>query len=327
MTALVTRMGFPAMSTTVEITGVGVPAWDVAHAAARGRWLAEEWEARFSRFRPDSLLNRLNAAEGAAVRVDEPFLDLMTTAKAGVLRTSGRFDPSILPALEAAGYDRDIAMVRAASSHAPGDPRPAAGPRGWERVRIDRGRGSVQLPAGMRIDLGGVAKGAFVDHLAAEIASWPGGCVDAGGDLWVWGSAPGGERWAIGIEDPCQPAMDLFVVQPPRAGGIGVATSGTHRRRWGTGAREAHHLIDPGTGTPARDIVRSVTTFAPSVAAAEIAAKALLIAAAEPATAETFGASLAISVHADGHVAISAEVDIDADATIHALHSSSHRSA
>jgi thiamine biosynthesis lipoprotein len=304
MSAAAQRASFPAMSTTVELIGVGIDGPEMARAAALGRCLAEEWEARFSRFRPESQLSRLNAAGGCATRVDATFLDLLETARDAVWRTGGLFDPSVLPALVALGYDRDIDQVR----REPGriDPRPplAFGPDGWARVEIDRRRGEIRLPPGMRIDLGGIAKGAFVDRLAVNLASWPGGAVDAGGDLRVWGESPDGARWTIGIEDPRRPGNDALVAEIVAADGIGVATSGTHRRRWQAAGRVVHHLIDPRSGLPAGNTVRSVTVFARDVTTAEIAAKPLLIVAGGAATLETYGATVAVVIDGDGRVAI-----------------------
>jgi thiamine biosynthesis lipoprotein len=299
MGALATA-AFPAMSTTVQITGVGVPAREVARAAALGRRLSQQWDGWFSRFRPDSQLSRLNAAGGAAVRVEHVVLDLLDTVKAAVRRTGGRFDPSVLPALEAIGYDRSIERVRSLPRLAAGEPRPAAGPQGWDSVWIDRAQGEVQLPPGMRIDLGGVAKGAFVDRLASELRSWPGGCVDAGGDLLIWGVPPDGDRWRIGIEDPFQPEREVLVAGVLGCSSVGVATSGTYRRRWPTGEQMAHHLIDPSSGSPLVNDIRSLTTFAPDVTSAEIAAKALMVAATEPSISDSFGATMAVLIHADG---------------------------
>lgn len=307
MTSSVTRAAFPAMSVSVEITAVGAAPAEVARAVARGRRLAEEWETRFSRFRPDSVLSRLNAAGGQAVPVDGVFLDMLETAKAAVQRTGGRFDPSVLPALEAIGYDRSIELVQATPGLTNDNPRPAAGQAGWSLVGIDRVRGEVSLPPGMRIDLGGVAKGAFVDRFAAELAHWPGGCVDAGGDLRVWGTPPDGDRWRIGIEDPFALERDLLVAQIPAGGNAGVATSGAHRRRWVCAGRQVHHLIDPRTGLPVADDVRAVTAFAADVTSAEIAAKALMIAATPLSRGETFGAMTAVVTYADGRVVVVTE--------------------
>jgi thiamine biosynthesis lipoprotein len=236
------------------------------------------------------------------VRVEEDVLNLLERAKEAVRRTGGRFDPSILPALEATGYDRSIERVMATPRLATGEPRPAAGLQGWESVRIDRARGEVQLLPGMRIDLGGVAKGAFVDRLALEVSSWPGGCIDAGGDLLVWGTPPDGDSWRIGIEDPFHPATEVLVADVYDFSRIGVATSGTYRRCWSARERLVHHLIDPSSGVPLVDDVRSLTTFAPDVTSAEIASKALMVAATGSGIPELFGATAAVLIHADGQI-------------------------
>lgn len=304
MTLAVERATFPAMSTTVEITGVGVPTHEVTRAAKRGRILAEEWEDRFSRFRPHSQLCRLNAAGGEAIRVDDEFLSLLDTVILAVARTAGRFDPSILPALEAAGYDRSIERVRTAPSPATCARPSAAGPAGWALVRIDHDRGEVQLPAGMRVDFGGVAKGRFVDRFASALSHWPGGCVDAGGDLRLWSVAPHGERWTIGIEDPSRPERDLLVAEIATHGVVGIATSGTHRRQWHAGGRLVHHLIDPRTVLPLATGARSVTAVARDVTAAEVATKALMVATTEVKTDDLFDADVAVVTYADGRVAI-----------------------
>jgi thiamine biosynthesis lipoprotein len=304
------RATFAAMSTTMAIVGVGVPEAAAARAADRGQRLAADWERRFSRFRPDSQLSGLNAAGGRPFPVDDVFLDLLEGARAAVRRTGGRFDPSILPALEAAGYDRSIEGVGATPVQLGRPPRSGVGREGWEQVRIDHGRGEVTLPPEMRIDLGGVAKGAFADRLAMELAAWPGGCVDAGGDLRLWGLPPDGDRWAIGIEDPFHPDRDCFVAEVPAAS-AGVATSGTYRRRWQAGDRTAHHLIDPRRGVPVADVVCAVTAIAPDTATADVAAKALLLAAADGDCSDLFGATIAVIVYSDGQTTVVSEEYVD----------------
>lgn len=311
MTPLVAHASFPAMSTTVTITGVGVPARAVTRAAERGRFLAEEWENRFSRFRPQSLLCRLNGAGGEATVVDDEFLDMLEIAMVAVAGTGGHFDPSILPALEAAGYDRSIERVQAAPFLAMSAPLPAAGQAAWNRVQIDHDCSQVQLPPEMRLDFGGIAKGRFVDRLAATLSDWPGGCVDAGGDLYLWGVSPGGERWAIGIEDPARPDSDLLVAEVTAQHGLGIATSGTHRRQWHAGDRLAHHLIDPRSGAPLAAGARSVTAVAWDVATAEVATKALLVASTENAADTLFGATVGVLDYADGRIIILTEESHD----------------
>jgi thiamine biosynthesis lipoprotein len=290
------------MSTTIKVTGVDVPSAEITRSVELGRTLAASWEQRFSRFRGDSMLSRLNAANGRPVPVDDTFLDVLTHAAAAVRRTDGRFDPSILPALEALGYDRSIEYVRRTVGRQSGTFQAAVGPAGWDQIYFDRNRSEISLPPGMQIDLGGIAKGAFVDYLASRLASWPGGCVDAGGDLWLWGTPPQGTDWVVGIEDPRDPADDCSLLHVPPGPGIGIATSGPHRRRWRLASGEAHHLIDPRTGSPIAEFVRSATALAPTVAAAEVATKALLIAGSEPPLTDLFGAAAAIFVYDDGRL-------------------------
>jgi len=107
--------------------------------------------------------------------------------------------------------------------------------------------------------------------------SWPGlpgGLVDLGGDIAVWGTPPEGGPWRIDIADPRgheQPYGTLELT----AGA--VATSGRNTRRFGAGKR-LHHLIDPETGEPAAAGPLSVTVKAENAADAEAFATALGIA-------------------------------------------------
>jgi thiamine biosynthesis lipoprotein len=302
MTSPLVRGSFLAMSTTVEVLGVGISTQDFDRAIAVARQLADSWEDRFSRFRAGSQLIRLNAARGRPTKVDSTFISLLEMAADGVRRTGGRFDPSVLPALEAAGYTDDIEQVRAGATVRSGSPQPAAGVAGWNLIHVDAERGEVSLPPEMRLDFGGIAKGGFVDHLAAALAGWPGGIVDAGGDLRVWGTRPDGTPWAVGIEDPVDPSRDLLVVCVDPDEGGGIATSGPNRRHWTVDGVPQHHLIDPRTGRPLAGRIRSVSAFAPSVVAAEITTKAMLVAETDQAPYELVGSSRAVVVYDDGRV-------------------------
>ena len=304
MSRQVARAAFPAMSVLVEIVGVNVDEERAAEAAEAAGALAAEWERRFSRFLPDSQLVRLNDADGAPTPVDAAFLALLRRAVAGVRRTGGRFDPSVLPALEAAGYRRSWP----APADGPGPttaPPPALGPAAWDRIVVDHLASTVALPTGMRLDLGGIAKGAFADLVAARLRHWPGGSVSVGGDLVVWGSPPDGDAWEVGIEDPQRPGDDLLVAHVPAGRSVGIATSGMHRRRWGADGHEAHHLIDPATGRPLADTgVVAATAIAASATDAEIATKAILVAAAAGDAPDLADAEQAVLVHRDGRVVV-----------------------
>jgi FAD:protein FMN transferase len=294
---------FPSMGSTVTLTGVDISPDALRRALDGARALADAWEDRFSRFRPESQLCRLNAADSAPVPLDATFLDLLEIAREATIRTGGRFDPSILPALEAAGYDADFARVRSRAATLDRPTMPAAGIAAWREVRIDRARGEATLPAGMRIDLGGIAKGAFVDLLSERLSGWPGGYVDAGGDVRVWGRPPCGDGWVVSIEDPARPGTDLaaVVASPPLCGA--VATSAPNRRRWTVGGDKRHHLIDPATGRSLALPVASLTVLAPTATAAEVATKALLVAIARGERPDLVDVPLAATVDHDGRLA------------------------
>lgn len=270
----------PAMSTTVTVIGVGIAGKPFDLAIRQIRADVANWEQRFSRFRPDSMLCRVNALSGAWTVVDEPFLDALESARDAVFATDGRFDPAMLPMLEAHGYTRTIDAVRA--SIAPTRPHPAtpAGLNAWREVELDRAAARIRLPKGMRIDFGGIAKGMLADRLAERYAGWPGGAVSIGGDMRVWGIPPNGDAWRVGIEHPREPSRDICIVALTGQMAAAIATSSRTKRSWRTIGGEAHHLIDPAAGTPLATSLLAVTACASSAAVAEIVTKNLMVASA-----------------------------------------------
>ncbi len=273
---------FPAMSTDVTVVSVGIAGDEHHRAMQEIEADVREWEERFSRFRGTSLLSRVNAAAGEWAAVDAPFLDLLQVASDAVNVTGGRFNPAILPALVASGYDRTIDDVRqgmATCTESAG----AASRDSWQDVVIDRARMRIHLPEGMQIDLGGIAKGALADRLATRFGHWPGGAIAIGGDTVLWGVPPDGDTWRVGVEHPLDPDKDIAVATVPAGAGTAIATSSRTKRSWATDRGHAHHLIDPATGAPARSPLLAVTVSAPTATMAEIVTKNLMVASAHGA--------------------------------------------
>jgi thiamine biosynthesis lipoprotein len=189
-------------------------------------------------------------------------------------QTGGLFDPSILEALEQAGYDRSMDEIRLHGSTAVTVlPRPKL--HYFNEVRLDQERCRITLPVEMRIDLGGIAKSWIAEKAAVLLSSWTTACaVDAGGDIFFAGLPAGEQAWQVTLEDPLDEKGELAVLKvPPGA----VATSTVTKRRWKQGNREQHHLIDPRTQQPADTDWLSVTVVASHAAQAEVYAKSLLI--------------------------------------------------
>jgi thiamine biosynthesis lipoprotein len=291
---------FRAMNTDVEIIGVGVNQEEVASATREAEHKAATWERMFSRFRPDSTLSAVNAAMGQEIAVEPAFAEVLDRARRAVAETDGIFDPTIVSDLEALGYDRTFDQIDPASC-LPNRARRRPG-AGWSSAVIDRDRGRVRLPAGMRLDFGGIAKGAFVDRIARQLSAWPGGCVNAGGDMVIWGEAPDGGSWQVGIEDPASPGRALMSLAIEPGAGVGVATSGTNRRQWVVGTERRHHLIDPATGRPVQTWLASVSVLAASATDAEISAKSLLIGSARNGKPRLVHGELAVLVDQESGV-------------------------
>jgi thiamine biosynthesis lipoprotein len=230
----------------------------------------EAWETALSRFRPESELSRLNESAGESVVVSPAMWDVMRMARQAARMSQGLVTPAVLSALVAAGYDRSFDLLEDVTPAAQSPARPAA----WQAIEFDAPRRAIRLPLGMRIDLGGVAKGWAATRAVKRLASIGPALVEAGGDIAVSGPRRGGTPWQIGVADPFHPDRDMASMFVSRGG---VATSGQDHRRWKRGGAWNHHLIDPRTGLPAETDVLCATAWAPSLGRAEAAAKVISI--------------------------------------------------
>jgi len=220
------------------------------------RSLFERRERAFSRFLPDSELNRVNRSVANAIAVSELFAETLADALRAAAQTGGLIDPTLGVALEDAGYDRDFALMRSDRS-----PAGRGAPGCFTAVQL-RER-MLSRPYGAKLDLNGVVKARAVDDALRLL---PGsGFVAAGGDIAARGGA------VIGL--PGAGALNL------RQGG--VATSGSTRRRWRRNGQLQHHLIDPATGRPSGLIWSLVTVAAATCRDADVAAKAAFLLGAD----------------------------------------------
>ncbi|MFI5046546.1 MAG: FAD:protein FMN transferase [Acidimicrobiia bacterium] len=292
-----TRAALRAMGTDVTVVVHGTAFAGLEASAAA---FLERLEARWSRFRAASELSRLNAAHGEWVVVSPDTFDLVALAVDAWRETGGRFDPTVLPALLASGYDRDFAEVAASdTATATGDP---VGPSpGGAGIELDRTVGAIRLPPGVALDLGGIGKGRAADLLAQELLGLGarGVLADLGGDVRVAGAPPRAEGWLIEVDDPLGTGATGRLSLLEGA----VATSTRLRRAWSRGGRALHHLIDPRTGEPAVTGLAAVTVVGGSACRAEVLAKAAFVAGPRDGAALLAAASVTgLLVHDDGRV-------------------------
>ena len=269
---MIRSIEFRAMNTSVMLAAEGEGAVEGMYAA---KTFIDECEQRFSRFLPVSELSELNRSAGDWLQISDDLMDILQLSTKYYAETKRIFDPSILADLKQIGYDRSMDEIRAGGvclpTHAPDrTSRPA-----FHEISFDLAKNRVRLPRGLEIDLGGIAKGWIVEKAAQLLNRYVDVCgVSAGGDILFIGHPLDGMDWDVYLEDPRSPTDMLAQLHIPSGA---VATSSIMKRTWSQGEKVRHHLIDPRTGESAITPWLSVTGISPSVAEAEMYAKAHMI--------------------------------------------------
>jgi thiamine biosynthesis lipoprotein len=239
------KLSFPALGTTCEVQYVTpgdvlpMPAFE---SEAVG-WV-QTFEAKYSRFKPASLVSRINAAAGNAwVEVDAETEELFGLCDNLFVMTRGLLDPTALPLIKLWNWKAEPPIIPNSA-----EIEAARQLVGWPKVQ--RAAGKVFLPKhGMALDFGGFGKEYAVDRVA-QIALDHGisnVLVDFGHDLRALGAPPGRPAWHIGLEDPKNPGRLSGSIAIT---GKGVASSGDYVRCFKIAGRRYGHIIDPRTGRP-----------------------------------------------------------------------------
>ncbi|WP_138495499.1 FAD:protein FMN transferase [Paenibacillus pinistramenti] len=294
---------FSAMNTSFHTFGL----------SEQGQREAESWfafvEKNLSRFLQDSELSRLNRSAGRPFLATPLLFQAVSQAVYYYTYTEGLFHPFLGQALEQRGYSRSFEHLGAgADKKAAGSP--AASPeleleageahqaqavnRGGKQgerttglplldIQLNAALRSILIPAGWSADLGGIAKGWSAEQFA-DMQKRKGvskGVIDAGGDIMLWGSWDIPQR--VAVADPFHPAGDLLALHISER--TGIATSSRLKRSWtDADGKLQHHITDPRTLTSGSTDLVQVTVLHPSLAAAEAAAKCLLLLGSEEGT-------------------------------------------
>jgi FAD:protein FMN transferase len=272
------RITCRAMSTPVNIAFAASSAVACEMQRAAIDWIAR-FEARYSRFLPESIVGQINARSGGEgggdwLELDEDADRLLSMCDEMHRLTRGVFDPAALPLLRI--WDWKANPPRIPSEQ---DILAAREMSGWDKVQR-RPRG-IRLPiAGMGIDLGGIGKEFAVDQLVemARTFAISHVMIDIGQDIRVAGHAPGKDAWYIGLEEPDRPGECWTAV---RLTDHAVATSGDYFRSFTVNGRRYGHVLDPRTGLPVSNNCQSVSVIAPNCVLAGILSTAGFILGAE----------------------------------------------
>jgi thiamine biosynthesis lipoprotein len=251
--------GWLARDEAIMGTAIRVELW----AAERGRGesaidavMAEmhRIDAAMSPYKPESELSRINRdAAQRAVPVTAEMFTLLQRAVEFSRLSDGAFD--ITFASIGSLYD-----YRAGTRPTEAQLVAARAAIGYQNLLLDTSARTVRFAReGMRIDLGGFAKGYAVDNGAAILRRFgvAHGIVTAGGDSHIVGDRRG-RPWAIGIRDPRREGQIVALLPLEDTA---LSTSGDYERFFETDGVRFHHVIDPRTGkSPGH--VRSVTVVA-----------------------------------------------------------------
>lgn len=212
-------------------------------AAAAAQAEVQRIEAKYSRYRDDSIVSRINASAGDArgIEVDPETAALLDYAAAaheqsdglfdatsGVLRRAWDFKARKLP--QQSLLDALLPLV------------------GWDKLQWQRPRLVLPLQ-GMELDFGGFGKEYAADRAAAALSASgvSHALVELGGDIRVLGPQPDGAPWRVGIRHPRAPDLPVAGVEL-RSGAI--ASSGDYERYFELAGRRYSHILDPRSGWP-----------------------------------------------------------------------------
>lgn len=202
----------------------------------------EKLDAIMSDYRDDSELRRLEAASPAWTPVSPDLLEVLSAAHALARDTDGAFDPTVGPVVALWREARRTGVMPA-----PAALEIARALVGWKHIEINRSRGTVRLArTGMRLDLGGIAKGYILQEALQTLRGRGLGraLIESGGDVVVGSGPPGEAGWRISVPGASSDFRD-------RAGELtnaAIATSGAEAQFVDIDGVRYSHIIDPRTG-------------------------------------------------------------------------------
>jgi FAD:protein FMN transferase len=217
---------------------------------------SEAWriERKYSRYRNDSVVHRINDNAGREIEVDDECANLLDFA-------------TTLTRLSEGAFDITSGVLRKAWTFDGGDHVPAQAQIdalldlvGWHRVEWRRP--VLKLRTGMQIDLGGIGKEYAVDSAAGlieKMAPELSCLVNFGGDVAVRSPRQDGKPWRVGIESYARAGAAERIVQLSRGA---LATSGDSRRFVFHRGQRYSHILDARTGWPVRNAPHSITVAA-----------------------------------------------------------------
>ena len=251
-TAKETRIGF-YLDTVITLTAYT----DQPELLDAGLEKCGEYERMLSRTIEGSDVWNINHAEGKTVTVSDETAEILRTAAAVSELSGGAFDITIAPVSTLWNFTSGEQKIPDAGAIAE-----AAELVDYRQIRIEGNE--VTLPAGMMIDLGGIAKGYIADAVKQQLeeAGIEHAILSFGGNVVAIGLKPDGSPWRVGIQDIDKPTGSSMLVSLNYGGS--TVTSGIYERGFTVDGVTYHHILDSETGWPVQNELASVTIFSES---------------------------------------------------------------
>ena len=215
------------------------------------------YERMLSRTVEGSDVWRINHANGEAVEVFDDTMEILLCARKISELSGGAFDVTIAPVSTLWDFTSGTAVL-------PDAEEIARAAELVDQTRMELDGNTVRLPAGMMIDLGGIAKGYIADRVKAylEDCGVKHAILSFGGNIVGIGVKPDGKEWKVGIQDIDKKTGEYMLVA--RNTGGSTVTSGIYERGFDLDGVRYHHLLSAETGWPVQNELASVTIFSES---------------------------------------------------------------
>ena len=258
-------------------TVVSVTLYDADETLLSDIWaMCDRYEKLLSKTVEGSDVYRINHADGETVTVDPETWTILSRAKEMNALSGGAFSVTIAPVV--ALWDFTGGTERMPTAAELEQTLPLV-----DDTKLVLGENStVTLPAGMSIDLGGIAKGYIANQVADLVsARSSGSAMSFGGNTYVTGTKPSGAAWSIGIQDPnSDTGTPLLVISLDEGT---VVTSGVYERYFFRDGVRYHHILDPQTGISAQTGLLSATVVGLDSMAADAFATCCIVLGPEKA--------------------------------------------
>ena len=201
--------------------------------------------------------------------------NIMETALGISRETDGAFDITISPIMDIWGF-------YGGNYNVPEEDAIKNALRSVDYRNVFFENGAVKLLNNAKIDLGGIGKGYASDKVCGILKEYgiSSAMINLGGNVYAYGEKPGGGKWRVGVADPYNSGEPIVTLDVSHAA---VVTSGSYQRYFERDGKAYHHIINPKTGKPADNGIKSVTVVCKSGARADALSTALFVMGREKA--------------------------------------------